>query len=308
MERREDEGIHVLGHKVKNRLSTLYQRITATVTTNCVFGAYSCVFVTSATTYVRSTQRFAGLTHRAKLTGIIEPLNRVSCSRRRIVPKMHKVEQGDTIIKLSEHYGLFVHTIWNDPANADLRRLRPDMNMLMPGDEVTIPDKRPSEVNEPSGKRHRFRRKGIPAVYRVQIFRYEEPRANESYRFVVDGVVQAGTTDAEGVLQESLPAGARSAELFVGDDELPYEIAFGHMDPISEVSGIQKRLHNLGYDCGEPDNKLNDDTREALREFQKRFELDQTGEPDNKTVEHLEQVHDAPNDFPPETTKVDEQG
>lgn len=217
------------------------------------------------------------------------------------MPTKHEVEQGDSTISLSEEYGFFATTIWNDPDNAELKKKRKDMNILMPGDLVVIRDLRLKEVDKPTGKQHVFRRKGIPALYRLQVFDVEEPRANQKYRLTVDGQLYEGLTDAHGVLQEHIPANSRDGELVIGPDEFRALLKFGYLDPINELIGIQKRLNNLGYDCGEANGEDNDSTRTALRDFQRRFDLSQTGEADQATVAKLEEMHDYPTEFPQAT-------
>ena len=125
------------------------------------------------------------------------------------MPINHTVCQGDSVISLSETHGLFAVTIWNDPGNAGLRQKRTDMNVLMPGDVVVIPDKRPRLEKRPTGQTHRFRRKGIPAIFRFQIFDMHIPRANQHYTLTVDGVELKGTTDGSGILEEYIPAQAK---------------------------------------------------------------------------------------------------
>jgi hypothetical protein len=214
------------------------------------------------------------------------------------MPIRHTVQQGDSVIRLSEVYGLYSVTIWNDPANATLKSLRTDMNELLPGDVVVVPDKTLKQVSAVTGKRHVFRRKGIPALYRVQLFQVESPRANQTYKLTVDGVVHEGKTDENGVLEEYVPATARTGALVVGPDELTIDIEFGYLDPITGLAGVQKRLNNLGYFCGEPDGEWNDDTIIALCDFQIRFGLEETGEADDATLAKLAEIHDSTAVFP----------
>lgn len=215
------------------------------------------------------------------------------------MPIRHTIVQGDSVIRLADEHGFFPQTIWEDAANTALREKRKDMNELVPGDVVVIPDKQPKMLPARTGALHRFRRKGIPAIYRLQLFDEEEPRANQSYRLTVDGREYTGTTDENGILQLYLPATAREGELVIGPDEFTVGLEFGHLDPITEVTGIQKRLNNLGFFCGDPDGVLNDATRDALADFQWRFGLEDTGEPDDETLAMLEEVHDAKNAYPP---------
>lgn len=46
------------------------------------------------------------------------------------MPTRHVIQQGESVVALSERYGLFVETIWNHADNAELKRKRKDMNVL----------------------------------------------------------------------------------------------------------------------------------------------------------------------------------
>jgi N-acetylmuramoyl-L-alanine amidase len=212
----------------------------------------------------------------------------------------HEVQQGESVISLSEKYGFFADTIWNDPANAELKKKRKNMNILMPGDIVIIRDKQLKEVKKQTGSLHKFRRKGIPVLFRLQLFDIEEPRANQEYSLDVDGQKYSRKTDSRGVLEQTIPANSKKGVLIIGPDELRLEIDFGYLDPINEISGIQKRLNNLGFYCGTPDNTLNHATKQALLEFQRRFRLQETGEADSATVAKLTELHDKNELFPPQ--------
>ena len=98
------------------------------------------------------------------------------------MPVQCVIQDGDSVIKLSEQYGFAAETIWSDSANASLKKSRPDMNVLVPGDVVVIPDKKVKQEKRPTGKRHKFRRKGIPALFRLQLFDGDSPRKNQDYQ------------------------------------------------------------------------------------------------------------------------------
>jgi hypothetical protein len=207
------------------------------------------------------------------------------------MPIRHTIAQGDSVIRLSDQYGFDADTIWNDAANAALKEKRKDMNELVPADEVVIPDKRPKTVDAATGTVHRFRRNGIPAYFRLQIFDGEQLRANQSFTLTIENAVFSGTTDGTGVLELYVPATADEGTLVIGPDKLTVVIDFGHLDPITQISGIQKRLNNLGYFASES-GELDDATRDALADFQYDFGLDETAEPDDATIAKLAEVHD----------------
>jgi len=214
------------------------------------------------------------------------------------MPTNHTIEQGETTIGLSEEFGLFAETIWNDPANTSLKQQRKDMNVLLPGDVLVIPDLRLKEVSKPDAKKHRFKRKGIPAKFRMQVFDGEKPRAKQNYTLDLDGKVVKGTTDGQGVFEQFVPASVQSGCLIIGQDRYTIEIDFGHLDPLNDLSGVQQRLNNLGYQCGEASGEMNPETKAALVAFQHRFKLKETGEADDPTLRQLAQTHDQRSKFP----------
>ncbi|NVB41975.1 peptidoglycan-binding protein [Pseudenhygromyxa sp. WMMC2535] len=212
---------------------------------------------------------------------------------------VHVVKSGDSVTSLAEHYGLYELTIWNAPENAALRAARPDMNTLMPGDQLFIPERRMKPEHVMTDARHTFRRKGVPASFRLQLFDFGEPRANQAFTLIVDGETTIeGSADADGVVEVKLPPRSRTGELTIGEDEFVVQLMFGHLDPIDELSGVQQRLTNLGYDCGPANGTLGTKTREALRAFQlsQRPDLEVSGELDETTRARLAELHDDVSD------------
>lgn len=213
------------------------------------------------------------------------------------MPIHHHVQEGEGATAISEQHGFFDRTVWAHPDNADLRSRRRDMNALLPGDELVIPDKESKEVDCAAGATHKFKRKGIPAKYRVQLVTRGKPLADLPYELVIDGGLKiTGSSDAQGVVEGYVPAGSKRGVLCVDrspDPPLVIGISFGRVGPIEEVSGVQRRLTNLGYDCGKPDGQLNEQTRAALLLFQRRQALPETGEIDGATRERLATLHDS---------------
>ncbi len=70
-----------------------------------------------------------------------------------------------------------------------------------------------------------------------------------------------------------------------------YNLKFGEMDPLTEISGVQGRLNNLGFPCGPIDGILGLRTCQALKRFQSREDLPITGRPDDATLQKLKEVH-----------------
>jgi len=77
-----------------------------------------------------------------------------------------------------------------------------------------------------------------------------------------------------------------------GEDETIYKLNISYMDPLDEgCRGVQARLNNIGYSCGEEDDELGPRTLAALRAFQKDYGLplleDDAEEADDETLKKV---------------------
>lgn len=205
------------------------------------------------------------------------------------MPKRHEVREGECISSIAYDHGFFPDTLWDHAENAELKRRREDMNVLLPGDEVFIPDKRLKEAERPTGALHRFRRKGVPQRLRVQFLRVNKPIADRPYKIDVDGRVTEGRTDAKGWLTEDIVPNARQATVTL-ERGPTYHIRLGHLEPIDEVAGVQSRLANLGFYRGEINNTLDAATEEAVRAYQRLRGFEPTGAIDDRLKAALKEA------------------
>jgi N-acetylmuramoyl-L-alanine amidase len=239
------------------------------------------------------------------------------------MPIRHTVKEGDCIASIAAEYGFFPDTIWNDPANKELRERRASPYLLAPGDTVMIPEKRVKQIEKPASQKHRFRRKGVPATLRICVLgdvieaaspppppdpdalhvRTEDPAPqvpktkplkSAPYSLEIDGVVRQGKTDSEGYVQLSISPRAKGGTLVIHpgtEQERRYPLRFGSLGPHDTVRGIKQRLANLGYEVGPIDDKPSPELTGALRAFQYRNNLATTGEADETTREKLREAH-----------------
>ncbi|MCC7497230.1 MAG: peptidoglycan-binding protein [Bryobacterales bacterium] len=199
--------------------------------------------------------------------------------------------QGDSIPSIATDNGFFWETIWNHPENAQLKARRKSPNQLLPGDEVFVPELRIKSVSKGTDARHKFKRKGVPAKLRLQLKLLGEPRANESYVLEIDSDTYKGTTDGNGILEQFIAPNAKGGRLLLNGGKEVIPIRLGHLNPVEDISGVQQRLNNLGFNCGSEDGELDDQTRAAVRAFQEANGLQPTGEPDGPVKAKLSELH-----------------
>lgn len=205
------------------------------------------------------------------------------------MPK-RKVGKGGTTSGLAKTYGFFWKTIWEHPENAGLRAKRKDPNVLFETDEIFIPDRAVKKVSKGAEAQHVFKRKGEPSKIKMQIYNLGKPNANADYILEIDGKQTKGKTDADGKLEHFIPGNARSGKLILKDGKEVHNLRLGNLDPLDQISGVQQRLNNLGYQCGGEMGKIGPNTKEALKKFQADKKLNVSGEPDAATKAKLEEL------------------
>jgi N-acetylmuramoyl-L-alanine amidase len=215
------------------------------------------------------------------------------------MPFTHVVKPGDCLFRIAKQYEFSDwKPIYNHPENAAFRQRRPDPNVIFPGDRIVIPDKEPRDEPAATGARHRFKVKPLRTMLRVVVKNEaDEPLAGKRFELKLGGETYEGSTDGDGVVEQRVPEGDEIGELTVylhEDDEgerYHWDVRVGHLDPIAEVQGVQQRLNNLGFYCGEADGRTDERLRLALRGFQDIAGLEKTGEIDDATRAKLVEMH-----------------
>lgn len=218
---------------------------------------------------------------------------------------LHHVRDGDTLLRIAGLYGFRNwKTIYDHEQNETLRQERPDPNVLYPGDVIFIPDKEPFSRRCEPCQRHTFVIQATPmAWFRTALLNDDGlPATGVRYVLTAGREVLEGATTDDGLVEQQIRPDVDTVELKAwldGDDKAPevWHIALQPPPPITEIEGLQVRLRNLGFPCGDgsPTGVLDDTTRTALRDFQVHIgHPDPTGEPDALTREALTALHDAP--------------
>ena len=205
------------------------------------------------------------------------------------MPRKHTVEQGECINSIAFETGFFPDTIWNHADNKELKEKRKDMDLLLAGDVVTIPDKKTKELSKPPEKLHKFKRKGVPKKLRIKLMSAGKPLKNSKCKLQVGELTKEVTTNGEGVLEYWIPPNATTALLTLPDGS-EIELALGHRDPVDTISGAQDRLHALGFYTGPIDGSDSAETQSAITNFQRANQIEATGKMDDKTRNKLKEL------------------
>lgn len=202
------------------------------------------------------------------------------------MPIDHRVKSGECLLSIATANGFFPDTLWNHAKNRELKSKREDPNVLRAGDVVHIPDLTRKDESKAVDRRHRFRRKGVPGKFKVQLLDNGEPLAGLPYRLTIDGDLIEGKTDSDGYVEHDLPAEAQRGELKVereGGNIDVYTYNYGTVDPVDTEEGALHRLSDLGY-------KVDGPFEEVISYFQYENELEETGKLDDETQKKLEEV------------------
>lgn len=211
---------------------------------------------------------------------------------------IHTVTQGECLSSIAKKYGFAQwKTLYDHPENAELKKQRKNPSLLLPGDGVWIPEKEQKEVECAAGQKHRFTVKSPKALFRVVLKDGSgEHYGNKKYELTVGDRTWKGTTDGKGLVEQKIEQDAAEAQLVVWLDDKTshaWTLRLGHLDPAETVSGAQARLRNLGYDAGPIDGQPGPKLEAALRAFQKKNGLSETGTLDDATKDKIRAAHDA---------------
>jgi N-acetylmuramoyl-L-alanine amidase len=212
------------------------------------------------------------------------------------MPTKHVVQQGECLSRIAWNYGFHDYrSIYEDAENEAFRKLRPNPNLIYPGDTLYIPDKDIKFAERSTGQRHAFVVRSLSRLLRLVLY-YEDkkPIANKSYQLTVGKKELTGHTNKDGVLEESIAKWAEDAVLKI--DGYTWNIKIAHLNPMEGVddegvSGMQMRLKNLSYYTGPVDGDVGPLTRKAIRDFQADNDLRVDGICGPKTRKKLREVH-----------------
>jgi putative peptidoglycan binding protein len=207
--------------------------------------------------------------------------------------RVHVVKQGECLSSIAHAHGFGSYkAIYEHADNAEFRKKRPDPAVILPGDEITIPDVKPKTIVLATGQRHQIVVRRPVVQLRVRLRdRDGSPVADQDYVLRHEGGESKGRTTSDGILEETVPASIEGARVEFGASGLTLQLRCGTVDPVETISGAQVRLNNLGFGAGAVDGILGSRTRDAVRRFQEANHLAASGELDDQTCRKLVEAY-----------------
>lgn len=206
------------------------------------------------------------------------------------MPVTHTVQEGECLDVIAFQYGFFPDAIWDLSENSDLRSKRTSMSLLVPGDQVFIPDLRVKEESCATEAKHSFRRKGVPSRFQVRFTDGKgEALAGVSFRTIIDEEFgPEGKTDGDGVVDIVISPDAENLKLIL-DTEVEWakenDFVLSNLRPADTIEGLQARLFSLGFYRGEVDGEDSEDLHGAIASFAADGGLTLPADPTAKSVQ-----------------------
>jgi hypothetical protein len=171
------------------------------------------------------------------------------------------IRQGDTLTLLAYKLGFDASTVWNDDANAALRKMRSDPDILLATDILYVPDEgEPASFSLKVGTTNTF--VSDPPTVTIKVH-FADPRfASQSYKIEELDYLMGLTTDEAGVAAFDAPVTLSSATIDFAALGVTCSCRIGYLDPIETLSGVVQRLQALGY--LPPDDAFDLDDHDAI--------------------------------------------
>src|SRR5437879_13505013 len=122
--------------------------------------------------------------------------------------EMHTVEQGECLASIAKEFGFSDwRTIYNDAQNASFRQVRPNPNLIFPGDQIFIPDKRTKDEDRATEAEHPFQLNVKTTTVRIRMRdENDQPFKNKKFKLVMAGETQEGSIPDDGLIKMEAPA------------------------------------------------------------------------------------------------------
>lgn len=201
------------------------------------------------------------------------------------------IEQGECAESVAAECKTPLDKLWDHPDNQALKALRKSPNVLLPGDELSVP-REPGTLELKANQVNRFVVKGQTTRLKLVLTdAVQQPLKQLNFKLTLGELEISGTTGEAGEIDEAIPATATSALLFMEGSDEAVELLIGSLDPVTELSGVQARLENLGFDPGPVDGIMGPLTQAAILAFRQRSDLPESEDVDDELRSKLLEAH-----------------
>jgi len=204
----------------------------------------------------------------------------------------HTVVAGDTLLALAAKNGLDSwEDIVNASENASIKDTLTDPGIVKTGISLFIPNKVMKQHPSAIDAKHPFKISRPKAWLRLALKGADGTAlAGCKYELTVAGKTTAGTIAADGIIEQAVAIDTTAGALKVWTSHTEFEeweLKIGWIDPISEDTGVQSRLANLGF---------GEELTAAVKAFQARLGLEITGTVDDTLRDQLKTYYDPAED------------
>jgi hypothetical protein len=158
------------------------------------------------------------------------------------------IRAGDYLTAIAYARGIKPDDLWQDPANADLRNLRGNPEMLAPGDVLYVPAVERTWLPVTVGSTNPF--VANPPKVEIHVILNDadgQPYAGKTVHLDPQVTDDDPATDGDGLLKVLVPVTLKVLTATVVDDDVSFRINIGNLDPHDVQSGTLARLRQLGY-------------------------------------------------------------
>lgn len=204
------------------------------------------------------------------------------------------VRQGDCVSSIAAAHGIGdIRRIMDHPDNRELFETEGRAGgILLPGDLLSVPMRR-NEHRAAAGDTLEVLVRMPRTTLRVRLTDADnQALANHRILSTVPGNPEPRetTSDEDGFVEIPVSPRTREVTLELPNLQQTLIVALGHMDPISEDSGIKKRLANLGF-LPPHANATQDEFAAAVQRFRQTHQLSEGTHVDDEVRDALVNAH-----------------
>lgn len=161
--------------------------------------------------------------------------------------KPYVIRPGDYLTALAAARGVDPAEIWEDSRNAELKKLRPNPEILAPDDLLYLPTPSPKPAPTAPGTTTRTTAKLPTVIIHLKLTGANgKALANQTLR-IIGGTNPISKTDGAGAAEIEVSVGTPFLTVFASPSGASFKVLIGHLDPHDTDSGALARLRQLGY-------------------------------------------------------------